>query len=242
MALDYRTIIVEESARFSELLQAGPLDAQVPGCPDWTLGDLGVHMCNVQRWATWVIENGKAGEATEPPPEPADVATAFAATTPKLLVAIAASDPDAECWNFGPGPQVTSFWYRRQALEVAMHRWDAESAVSESPAPLVPEVAADVIDEFIHLMMPRIIERESVDLSGLDGDVHIHCTNTAGEWTFEVVDGALVVTDEHRKSAVAARGEASQLALMLQNRVGIDAVEVFGETGLLDAWLGKLHY
>jgi hypothetical protein len=44
------------------------------------------------------------------------------------------------------------------------------------------------------------------------------------------------VTRAHAKGDVAARGGASDLLLVHRNRVALDAVQVFGNAGLLDRW------
>lgn len=242
-ALDYRSIIAEQSARLLEVLEAGPLDAPVPGTPEWSLGDLGVHMADVQRWAAQVITAGSLeppGPLTDPT-DPTDPAGALAAATETLLAALDQADPDDGCWNFSTGPQRMSFWFRRQALEVVVHRWDAESAVSDAPTPIEPRLGADIVDEFINITLQRVIDREGIDLGAVTGDVHVHCTDTddidaAGEWTFEVDNGELVVSDQHRKSAVALRGAAGDLALFLYNRIPIERIEVFGDRDVLRSW------
>ncbi len=241
MSLDYRSIVAEESARFLEILRAGPLDAIVPGCPEWTMADLALHMAGVQRWAAHILTVGVAEDAPGPPPDPSAPADAVAAATAELLAVLDTADPDEPCWNFTSGPQRKSFWFRRQALEIAVHRWDAESAVLPDPAPMTTAVGADVVDEFIHLVLGRAIDSGDIDRSALRGDVHLHCTDVAdsdiaGEWTFELVDGELVIVDEHRKSTVAVRGTASDLALFVYGRIGVEGVETFGDAEVLAAW------
>lgn len=237
MSLDYRSILSDESARFAEVLEAGPLDAPVPSCPDWQLGDLGVHLVNVQRMGAHFLRTAVQGSPDAEPPQPEDAAEAVVEATAELLAVVDASDPDDACWNFFPtGPQTKGFWIRRQALEVVIHRWDAESAVSPEPKPIEPELAADVVDEYLHIMMPRAISRDEIDVSGIEGDVHLHCTDTEGEWTFEIADGELLVSDVHRKSAVAIRGSASDLALFAYNRGGSERVEIFGDERVLEGW------
>ena len=265
MALDHRSIIAQESARFRQLVDAGPADARVPGCPEWDLADLGWHLADVQRWAANVVTTGQPAEPPAPNPAPATPAEALVQATEALLSALDAADPEAPGWNFSSGPQTKAFWFRRQALEVAVHRWDAESAVSDDPAPLDTAVAADLIDEYLKITLQRVIDRERIDLApmaALDGsDVHVHCTDTgglgvAGEWTFDVDraslgapgdngdrgPGRLEVVDEHRKAAVALRGPAADLALFLYNRVGADRVEVFGDPLVLAAWGPVLRF
>lgn len=241
MSLDYLSIIAEESTRLRSALLAGPLGATVPGCPEWTLGELGVHMVDVQRWSAHIVTVGVADELDHVAPDPADAAEALAESTEALLTVLRSSDPDEPCWNFGPGPQTKAFWFRRQALEVAMHRWDADSAISDTPPPLAPAVAADVIDEYLNVRLHRIVETEQIDLSRIVGDVHLHCTDldgidAPGEWTFEAIDGRLVVSDEHRKSAMAIKGSAGDLALFLHNRIGEESLEIFGDQEMLAAW------
>lgn len=240
-SVDYLAIIADQSARVCELLTAGPLDAPVEGCPGWTLGDLGAHLVDVQRWSRHILEGGKPDTFAEPTPSPKQAAAALEQSSQKLLAVLTETDPNAACWNFSQEPQVAGFWSRRQALEVAVHRFDAEAAVSTTPAPIAPTTAAHVIDEFLHMSLPRIIAREQVDVTQLVGDLHVHCTDLAdldapAEWTCEIIDGELVVTDEHRKSTVAMRGGASDLALVLYQRLEIDAVDVFGDVDVLTAW------
>lgn len=241
MGLDHISIIQNETARLVELLNTGPLTAPVPGCPDWNLGDLGVHMVGVQRWATGIVRTGQQGAPEQAPPAPGQAADALRSSCEALVRALSGADPADPCWNFTSEPQTMQFWFRRQALEIAVHRYDAEAAISATPSPIDTETAAHVVDEFVHVNMQRIIERQHVDLSGLRGDVHLHCTDLdgidgPGEWTFEISDGSLVVTDTHRKCAVAARGSASDLALFLYRRIDADALEIFGDPDVLKQW------
>ena len=46
----------------------------------------------------------------------------------------------------------------------------------------------------------------------------------------------VVVTREHAKGDVAARGPASDLLLLVWGRDRPDAVDVFGDAALLDRW------
>lgn len=237
--IDYRTVIESESARFASLVEAGPVDAPVAGAPGWNLRDLGAHLGDVQRWAAATITTGGPTDDEYAIGDQL-VGDWVREGTATLLAAIDAADPAAPCWNlWDTGEKVVGFWFRRQALEVAVHRWDAERAVSDTPTPIEAVIAADVIDEWARVGLPRTLDRQGVDLASIDGDAHLHCTDTHGEWTLEVVDGRIVVSAEHRKSAVAARGPASDLALFCYGRIDGDGLEIFGERSLLDRWLGR---
>jgi hypothetical protein len=91
-------------------------------------------------------------------------------------------------------------------------------------------------------VVPRVVARTKADLSDLVGDVHLHCTDTEGEWTFEAVDGAVQVLTGHAKAAAAVRAPASDLALFLYNRAPASRVELFGDTTLIDRWLTLVRF
>lgn len=214
-------------------------DAAIEHCPGWDMIELVHHMGSVQRWATAILTTGELA----PPPERQELPTGSAAaeylrdSTSRLLEAIAEVNQSDPAWNFTSAPQVKEFWLRRQANEIAVHRWDGEHAATGDPTPLRPEVAADVIDEYVTRLVDRVIDREGLSLDGIEGDVHLHCIDVAGEWTFEAIDGLFVVTAEHRKSAVAARGTAHDLALLLYGRTDQSNLEIFGEPAVLQQWL-----
>jgi predicted lipid carrier protein YhbT len=66
--------------------------------------------------------------------------------------------------------------------------------------------------------------------------LHFHCTDCEGEWLVRLDPDAFVVTREHAKGDVAARGTASNLLLFLYGRAPVDQLEVFGDASLLARW------
>jgi uncharacterized protein (TIGR03083 family) len=243
MAIDYRQTIIDETSAMVAIIGAHGTDARVPSCPEWNLGELAVHMGQVQRWATGMVSAAALPTAYVPPPDydgtpPVDY---LAAGVGPLVAALTAADMNAPTWTFVGTPQTKSFWLRRQALEVSIHRWDAAHAAGIA-ASLDPLVAADSIDEHLRLMVPRIVRRSKADLSGLAGDVHVHCSDTEGEWTFDVHEGAVRVTTGHAKATTAVRGPASNVALFLFNRVPAERVEIFGDHALLTSWQDILRF
>jgi uncharacterized protein (TIGR03083 family) len=243
MAIDYRQTIIDETSAMVAIIRAHGTDARVPSCPEWDLGELAVHMGHVQRWATGIVSSAEPPATYLPGPDydgtpPADY---LAAGVGPLVAALTAADMNAPTWTFLGTPQTKSFWLRRQAMEVAIHRWDAADAARVATS-LHPVVAADSIDEHLRLMVPRIARRSKADLSGLAGDVHVHCTDTEGEWTFDVHDGEVRVTTGHGKATTAVRGPASDVALFLFNRVPAERVEIFGDHSLLTSWQAILRF
>ena len=113
-----------------------------------------------------------------------------------------------------------------------MHRWDAAHAIGQ-PDDLDPVVAADGIDEFLSFFanVNALGGLESKAVS-LGGTVHLHCTDTDGEWFVSALDeSGATFTREHTKGDTAIRGRASDLVLWLWRR---DArpVEIIGDAEL----------
>ena len=230
-----------DSARITELIGSGPLDAAVPDCPGWALRDLVVHLGMVHRWATECVrtaaEPATRWQDLDPDLSDAELGSWFAQGAAALVAALDELAPGAPTWTPFPIEDPTvSVWIRRQTHETSLHRRDAEAALGRV-RPIEAEIAADGVDEYLGVIVPRLVQRDSVTLPA--GSAHLHCTDTEGEWTVEVVDGELVVDRSHRKGDAAVRGTAEQLLLRLWGRaLPDDALEVHGDADVAAAWLG----
>lgn len=214
---------------------AGP-EANVPSCPDWTVSDLLGHIGRVQRWATACVERGEPvdREALEKPPEAAARPYWVRTGADRLLEVLGAREPDEPTWTF-LGPGNVGFWHRRQACEVAIHRWDAQAA-ADTTEPVEFELAVDGIDEHLGLVA-SLASAES--FGAANQTVHLHVTDAAGEWMVRIDDQGMKVTREHAKGDVAVRGPASELFLMMWGRRSPDAdsIEVIGDRDALSVLL-----
>jgi uncharacterized protein (TIGR03083 family) len=216
---------------FADACAAGDLDAPVPSCPEWQLADLLWHVTEVHHFWRAVA----AGPLLDPseyaqPDRPADgeLLTIYRAGIDPLLDTLGAIDPATPVWSWSTD-KTGGFVVRRMAQETAVHRWDAETAVGRSFA-IDATLAADGIDEFLHLFAGYPDHRADRAPAPVGGSTHLHCTDVAGEWV--VVDGdngAMVTTREHRKGDCAIRGAAGDLLLALWRRVPLSAVEVVGD-------------
>jgi uncharacterized protein (TIGR03083 family) len=147
-----------------------------------------------------------------------------------LADVLGAVDPALPVWSWA-GHHHAGFWSRRMAHETAMHRWDAQAARGDAHA-IDAELAVDGIDERFD-NLPATEERSGVPARGDGETVHLHCTDRDGEWLVRLGPDGAEISHGHAKGDVAARGNASDLLLMVYGRIPLDALEVFGDTAVL---------
>jgi uncharacterized protein (TIGR03083 family) len=232
----YLEAIRTESAALVAAAGSAGMDAAVPSCPDWNIGELLVHVGIVQRWAAdHVVERRTERQSlpsVDPPADPIALVEWVRSGSAQLVAALEATPPGTEMWTFA-GPGSAAFWFRRQAQEIAMHRVDAELA-SGVPAPIESDLAYDGINEFFDVIVPlRLRDR----LVGNGQTLHFHRTDGDGEWLVRLTADGPEVEHAHAKGDVAVRGGASDLLMVIRGRIGLETVEVFGDTGLIDLWL-----
>jgi uncharacterized protein (TIGR03083 family) len=231
-----------DRARYLELLRtegdalsiaAGKnLRARVPSCPEWDVAELIRHIGQVHRHKGAIVRH----EGTEYPPglelEPApagpeELVDWYEKGLDDLMETLSSRDPETPAWSWA-GDHRVAFWIRRMAQETAVHRWDVEAAVAE-PQPIDPALSADGIDEMLEAFIPA----EALPYEGEEGTVHLHCTDTPGEWTVTLRRGAVPIYEPgHSKGDAAVRGTASDLLLLVWRRVGLDRLEVHGDAQL----------
>jgi uncharacterized protein (TIGR03083 family) len=223
---DSLQVIRREGAALLAAAEHAP-GANVRGCPEWDMRDLLWHVGEVHNfWATVVDEKlTDFGSYTQPPRPDAGALASFAREQLDFVVRVLAdTDPDAEVWTWTDDH--TAGWIaRRMAHETAVHRWDAEDAAGID-AQLDPELASDGVDEFLSWFLSD----KDVDA----GSVHLHATDTPGEWLVRFGSGAPVVTREHAKGDAALRGPASDLILALWKRAPRDRLEIIGDASAVD--------
>jgi uncharacterized protein (TIGR03083 family) len=205
---------------------AASLDAAVPGCPGWDVADLAYHVGRVDDFWTAMATGGDPEQYARPPQPPDDEVVAwFTAQADRLADTLAAADPTAPAWSFW-GMRDVAFVRRRIAHETAVHAWDATDAAG-SRAPIDAALAVDGIDEYFEIFVPLQAGRPTEPVT----TVHLHATDADGEWLVSVGGGRFEVERSHAKGDVAVRGSASDLLLLLWNRIDLaaDGLAVFGD-------------
>jgi uncharacterized protein (TIGR03083 family) len=234
---EYLDRIRDDGAAVAAVLSGeGVATTPVPSCPDWDVETLVNHLGRVHRWVTAMVR-ARSAERGEFPPRPERVdAEWFTEGVTELTAALEEAGPDAPMWTFPNGGGTSRFWFRRQAEETAVHRWDVQLALG-SPQPIETEVALAGVDELLDVFFAG----RKADLGG---SIHFHATDSRhGEWIVRNDDdGALMVGHGHEKGDVALRATASDLLLWLWGRPVDEAgLEVFGDESLLDQWRASFH-
>ncbi|WP_042412703.1 maleylpyruvate isomerase family mycothiol-dependent enzyme [Streptacidiphilus anmyonensis] len=256
--------IEERSAAFRAALTAltpltaggsldAPLAAKVPSCPEWTLGDLVVHLGMVHRfWAAMVT----AGPADTPLPEEdflapeglgAEALPAWSqASTEELLSALRAAGPDRGCWTWwgaSDAAQTAGPVAPHQVAEALVHTYDAQLAVGR-PVSLPTEEALDAIDEFLRVGCgaagPWPNPAAVVVLRAAEGRGWLLELTSEGSRARSLPGAAVTdTTPAHPVATVTAHGTASELVLALYGRMPMESLDIEGDREvltLLRAW------
>lgn len=226
-------LVVEEGEALARAAERG-LDAPVPACPGWDVARLVGHVARVHRWAAHVLRSRAKepfGALPERPPAGEAVVAWYRAGLRELVDALSEVSPDEEMWDFRQTGAGARFWFRRMAIELAVHRWDAEAAHGAA-SPIAADLGVDGVDEFLDVHLPMLVAAGRFDDQRLS--LHLHATDLAGEWLVAVGPDGVEVRREHGKGDVAVRAAASDLLLLLWNRADPTALEVFGAASSLD--------
>lgn len=231
----YVAALRHEAAALAAAARAGDLAAPVPSCPEWTVRDLLAHLGRgFRRVATIIRDHADAEVSFEGVAVPEEgVVEWFEDATAELVEALTNEEPESPAWNWSGDDQTVAFWARRMAHEVAVHRWDAESARGVA-APIEPELAVDGVDELLDVFLPYSLGRRPVD--GLEGTFAVVATDAGEAWSGRMRPDSSEVSRGAAASPPDAtlRGTASDLMLAMWGRSA--PVEASGDariTGVL---------
>ena len=239
--MDYVEHFHRETAGFAHaagLAAAASVAPPVPSCPGWTMTDLVLHLGVAHRMVALVIaerrqqpprpgDRSDLGLPTErqawlppghPPtdsPVPPGLTDWFSAGACALEAHFRAASPDEPVWTWSADHTV-GFWQRMQAIEAAVHRWDADRALGAA-RPLAADLAADAIGQTFVRMLP--MRRAITNAPPGTGERYLfRRTDGPGEWALCFDAEAARITGQPESADVEVAGTASDLALFLWHR------------------------
>jgi uncharacterized protein (TIGR03083 family) len=247
---DYLRHLRGESRRFRDVLAGCASDARVPGCPEWTAGDLLWHLAEVQWFWGTIIRTRPLGPdaAAEEPERPKSydgLLEAFDTYSAALIGALEEADPAEQAWSWST-EQTVGFTFRRQAHEALIHRLDAEQTADHG-TPLDPVLAADGVDECLDVMyggappwgqfapLPHFVQ---VELSDRDESVWVQIGRFTGTDPSDQVeyddDDIRVVPDPGTAPDVVVHGPAASLDAWLWRRGDDRDLRISGDRNVYD--------
>ena len=259
VAVDYAEHFLREVAAFEAAgwLAAGSEAAPaVPSCPEWVVTDLVLHLGLVHRFVARVISErmqeppgrddrswlGLAGEwrgwlppgrAPRRSPVPSALLGWFRAGAADLQERFRAADPGERVWTWSADHSV-GFWQRMQAIEAAVHRWDAENAVGAAQ-PFDAALAADATGQTFEVMAP--IRRAVAKAPPGHGERFLfQRTDGPGTWVVQFDGDAVLLGTADGHYDIQISGTASDLALFLWRRPVTGKLDVRGDMSLLSRY------
>jgi uncharacterized protein (TIGR03083 family) len=219
----------------------GDWERPVPNCPGWDTADLVRHMGGILAWMAAIVTSGErvSRRAVDPAPaDPSELPRWYLASLDHTLDVLGSAGPDSGTWTFSStGDQRVGWWDRRLAVEVAIHRWDAEHALGTAggpaPSPLDADVAAAGIEEFMIEFLPGLLAQQPT--GEFSGTLHLYATDGPTEWWIDLGAAGPAVSG-HARADTAIRGTRSDLLLWLTNRSSPGSVDVAGRQEILDRW------
>ncbi len=220
---------------------AGGWDRPVPHCPAWDAAGLVHHTGGIFEWMAAVVGSRERVSRRALDPAPQDVAVLsswYLAALDEAVDVLGSAEPGSDTWTFSAtGDRRVGWWRRRLAVEVAIHRYDAEHAASlpggQSPAPIDGDVAAAGVEEFVVEFLPGLLGGDGIE--GLAGTLHLHATDRPLEWWVDL-DDAGAARPEHAQAGAAVRASRSDLLLWLTNRAPLDPLDVIGNREIAERW------
>jgi uncharacterized protein (TIGR03083 family) len=241
------------AAALADLLTSHGPDLHIPTCPEWTLRQLATHVGRAHRWAAEIVRTRSAEvisfrsvpDGALPADAPQQGPWLRAGAT--LLTDSARGAGGDVVWSFF-GPVPASFWSRRMAAETLVHLADAQLAAGQLPE-MDPDLAADAIDEWVGVLSGPNPGRPDDRAAALPAGavLHLHATDdglTGGEWLIRNAADGIVVEPGHGKGDAALTGPAQSLLLVLMRRMlpSDPSVTLYGEPGILTAWLDSTPF
>jgi uncharacterized protein (TIGR03083 family) len=229
-----------EIGRFGDVLETAHFKNRVPGCPDWSVGDLALHLGTVHRWAEHLVatvaperqSSASMGLVLEP------VGSAWIREGgAQLLETLRSGDPAAPMWAWG-GDQHLGWWSRRQLHETLVHRTDLEAACGIK-SHVSPAIAADAIDEFLVNLKFATFSPLVQEIRGSGETFEILATDVDQGWSVQLIPDGFEITAPRGSSNAQLSGSAFELLLVLYRRVPLSASPVLssGNQEVVNFWL-----
>jgi uncharacterized protein (TIGR03083 family) len=203
------------------------LEPVVPCCEGWRVRDVLTHTAEVYQHKVRVMADNAWPDPWPPAGfESREPVEFLRESKADLFAEFAEHETTDQTTTFSPHDTTIAFWIRRMALEVAVHRYDAELAHGDTSA-IPDDEALDGIDELLRVML-EADESESITTE-FPIDAKVAVESGGRRWLCDVRETSFQVSDDASTPAVATvSGEPMPVYLWLWGRVGDRVVERSG--------------
>jgi len=254
---DYIGFVASEGDLFASAAEQGELSVRIAPCPDWDMRDLVRHLGMIHLWAAanvafpesdwleveelpdlvryWPDLAGESGEY----PDDAELVAWYRDTLANLIEVLKSAPADVAAFTFLPAPTPLTMWARRQASEIAIHRFDAEQARGIT-SQFDPHFATDMLDELLSGFATRPssrrldVERPQV--------IHVHAEDVGEHWYVTMNPEATETSREGDAADLTLAGMAADLYVLLWNRTPDSSIKTSGNNDLMDLWRGNFRF
>ncbi len=251
---DYIGFVASEGGLFASAAEHGELSARIASCPDWDMADLVRHLGMIHLWAAanvafpesdwldveelpdlvryWPDLTGETGEY----PDDAELLPWYRETLANLIDVLKSAPADVAAFTFLPAPTPLTMWARRQASEIAIHRFDAEQArgiTSHFDAQFATDMLDELLSGFAARPRPLDVDRPQV--------IHVHAEDTDDHWYVSMGPEDTETAREGDAADLTLTGSAADLYILLWNRTPDSNVAMSGNADLMDLWHGNFR-
>jgi uncharacterized protein (TIGR03083 family) len=245
---DYIGFVASEGDRFATAADQGELSVPIAPCPDWDMGDLVRHLGMIHLWAAANVAFPESGwlDVEELPdlvrywpelagtgeyPADAELISWYRDTLANLIEVLKSAPADLECFSFLPAPTPLTMWARRQASEIAIHRFDAERSRGIASR-YEPRFATDMLDELLSGFAPR----PRTAATDITRSLHVHADDVDEHWYLTIGPEGIETSRIGGDADLAATATAADLYLLFWNRTPDSSVDLAGDTDVMDVW------
>ena len=246
---DYVGFVASEGDLFASVAEQGELNVDIPSCEGWDMRELVRHLGMMHLWAAgnvafpkdgWLVVDDLPDLAGHWPdlatswPEDAELVSWYRETLANLVRVLETASPDVEAFTFLPAPSPLAMWARRQASEIAIHRFDAETSRCMT-SHFDPDFATDMLDELLSgfALRPREID---VDAERV---LHVDAKDVGEHWYLTIGPGGISTARKGGDADLTVTGTAAELYLVFWNRTPDASVNMDGDADLMDLWHNK---
>jgi uncharacterized protein (TIGR03083 family) len=167
-------------------------------------------------------------------PDDTELVSWYTATKDNLIRVLESAPADHQCFSFLPAPTPVTMWSRRQASEIAIHRFDAENARG-IPSHFEPEFSADMLDELLSGFAQRPRHQKSAQIES-EQVLHVHADDVDQHWYLTIGPQGTETARGGGDADLTVTATATDLYLHMWNRTGDSTLAFTGDAGVMHVW------